>query len=134
MVTRWIFDYGGTNQYNFPRNPNRHGGDTYWQYEPRLTELDIIGANSPTIQVDGFRGARRTIRFVAITGTMMRALEKFFHRNAVIANCRDHLYPTTPNFSCYVVAFSPNVHPTTGSFPGSTEDTWDLEISLVRMS
>jgi hypothetical protein len=134
MTTRWIFDYGGVNQYNFPRNPDRYGGDTYWQSELRLSELDIIGANSPTIQVDGFRGSRRTIRFTAITGVMMRELEKFYYRRVTIANCRDHLYSTTLSFSCFVIAFSPSVRPTIGNFPGSSEDTWDLEMTVVRMN
>lgn len=133
-VTRWIFDYGGTYYYLFPRNPDRNGGDTYWVADSRSTEVDIIGSSLPYVQTDGFKGARRVVRFTAITGDMMRYLQDFYFRNTIISNCRDHLYPTTPQFSCYILSFSTTLHPTVGAFPGSGEDTWDLEMQLVRMS
>ena len=133
-VTRWIFDEGGANEYIFPRNPDRNGGDSFWKYEMRGNEVDIVGASIPTIQVDGFRGARRVLRFTAITGDMMRALQRFYLDARLIENCKDHLYGTTSAFHCFMDNFTPNIHPTNGSFPGSAEDTWDLEISLVRMS
>jgi hypothetical protein len=133
-VTRWVFDYGGANHYSFPRNPDRYGGDTYWIYEPRMTEIEVIGASLPSIQIDSFAGARRTVRFTAITGAMMRALQDFYFRAEIIENCRDHLYSTTPSFDCFIVGFNPTVHPTSGDFPGTGEDTWDLEMTLMRMS
>ena len=133
-ITRWKFEIGGTNYYLFPRNPDRYGGDTYWNYESRHTELDVIGAATPTIQVHGFRGARRAIRFTAIPGYMMRVLQDFYLRHITIRNCRDHLYPDSPQFGCFVESFSPNVHPTVGNFPGTGEDTWDLEIELLRVA
>lgn len=131
-VIRWIFDNGGIYHYLFPRNPDRHGGDTFWVSEPRANEFDMIGSNAPSIQVDGVRSSR-TIRFSAITGTMVRTLQQFFLRNAVIHNCRDHLYPTSPQFSCFIMSFNPTIRPTSGLFPGSGEDTYDLEMVLVRM-
>ena len=111
-IIRWRFDFGGTYDYTFPRNPDSGGGDSYWMYEPRMSELYVIGANLPNIQIDGFRGARRSIRFTAITGDMMRTLQNFYLREAVIHNCRDHLYPTTDQFSCFIESFSSNIHPT----------------------
>lgn len=132
-VTRWIFDNDGTYIYTFPRNPNRYGGDSGWQYEPRMSEMDVIGANQPSIQIDGFSGARRTIRFAAITGTMTRRLQDFFLRKEIIYDCRDHLYPTHLQFNCFIISFSQQVHPTTGNFPGSGEDTYDVEMTLVKM-
>lgn len=134
MTTYWRFDISGWYEYTFPRNPDRYGGDTYWQYEARMTELDIIGSNSPTIQVDGFRGARRVLRFTAITGTMMRVLQNFFLRKQVINNCRDHLYSTSPQFNCFIASFTSVLRPTVGTFPASGEDTYDIEIALIRMS
>lgn len=132
-VVRWIFDNDGIYSYEFPRNPDRNGGDTFWVSQPRLNEFDIIGSNAPNIQVDGFRSSR-TIRFTAITGTMMRTLQQFFLRKMIISNCRDHLYPTSPQFDCFIISFNPVVRPTIGVFPGSGEDTYDLEMVLVRMS
>ena len=134
-VTRWIFDTGGQKEYQFPRNPDRNGGDTYWAYEFRYNEIDVLGSMLPTVHVDGFRGARRTLRFTAITGTMMRTLQTFYFSRAVIRNCRDHLYGQTPPFNCLIASFTPAIHPTLGnSFPGSGEDTWDLEMTLIRVS
>ena len=133
-VIYWRFDTDGTYDYIFPRNPDRYGGDTYWQYEPRMTELDIIGSNSPTIQVDGYRGARRVVKFTAVTGTMMRTLQNFFLRSSIINNCRDHLYSTTPQFNCFVASFVAALRPASGSFPGSGEDTYDVEMTLIKMS
>ena len=98
-----------------------------------MGEFEIIGSNVPHIQVDGFT-ARRTLRFTAITGTMMRTLRNFFHRAQVINNCSDHLYNTTQQFSCFIVAFTPTIHPTIGNFPGSGEDTYDLEMAIVQMN
>jgi len=132
-VTRWKFDIGGSYEYNFPRNPNRYGGDSGWQYEPRMAEMEVIGSNQPYIQIDGFSGARRTIRFTAVTGTMARKLQDFFLRKAIIYNCRDHLYPTHAQFNCFIISFSQQVRPTTGSFPGSGEDTYDVEMTLTKM-
>lgn len=132
-VTRWIFDYGGSYQYFFPRNPDRFGGDTGWMYDPKLNLLDVIGANIPTIQIDGFSGAHRTVRFTAITGTMMRRLQDFFLRKSIIYNCRDHLYSTTAQFNCFISAMTTSIHPTSGDFPGSGEDTYDIELSLIKM-
>lgn len=134
-VTYWIFNYGLGGEYTFPRNPDRYGGDSMWVYEQRNNELDILGASLPTIQIDGFRGARRSLKFTAITGTMMRALQTFYLDKAEILNCRDHLYGTTADqFNCFILEFSPSVHPTMGSFPGSGEDTYDLQMVLVRTS
>ena len=132
-VTRWQFDVGGLYEYIFTRNPDREGGDTFWVLQPRMTEFDIIGSNFPNVQIDGFR-ATRTLRFSAITGNMMRTLRNFFQRKTIISNCRDHLYPTTPGFSCFIVSFTPALHPTIGDFPGSGEDTYDLEMVIIRMS
>lgn len=134
MTTRWRLDIGGVYDYTFPRNPDRYGGDSYWVRDARLTEMDIIGSSTPTIQIDGFTGAKRILRFTAITGTMMRLLQDFYLRKQSISTCRDHLYPTTPSFSCFVTSFTPILHPTTGSFPGSGEDTWDLEMTLLRLN
>jgi len=137
MTVRWNFDAGGANDYTFARNPDRYGGDTFWAYEPRLTEFDIIGANLPTLQIDGFRGARRTLRFTAITGNMMRVLQNFFLRKAIINNCRDHLYTgASPfiSFNCFVVGFVSTLHPSSGTFPGSGEDTYDVEMTIIKMS
>jgi hypothetical protein len=132
-VTRWYFEYGGSYQYLFIRNPDRYGGDTGWVYEPRLSEMEIIGASQAFIQVDGFMGARRTIKFTAITGTMTRTLENFFLRKQIIYNCRDHLYPTHPQFNCFIMSFTQQAHPTSSDFPGSGEDTYDVEMTLVKM-
>ncbi len=129
-VTRWKFDNGGTYSYTFERNPDRQGGDSFWVYSPRLAEVDIIGANSPHIQIDGF-GARRTIKFTAITGNMMRNLQSFFLRKQIIQNCTDHL--TASPFSCFIISFTSTVHPTSGAFPGSGEDTYDVEMQIVMM-
>jgi len=127
-VTRWIFEYGNSDkEYNFPRNPDRLGGDSYWNIAPKMTELDVIGASQSNIQIDGFSSGRRVIRFTAIAGTMMRKLQDFYLAKAVISNCRDHLYDTTPQFSCFIVGFIPMIHPSL-----STEDLWDLEMTLVR--
>lgn len=134
MTIYWKFDVGGLYSYTFPRNPNRYGGDTYWKHEARMTELDIIGANSPTIQIDGFRGARRVLKFAVITGIMMRELQNFFLRKQVINNCRDHLYNTSPQFSCFIIIFTSILRPTIGPFPASGEDTYDVEMTLIRMS
>jgi len=132
-VIRWVFDEGGIYNYTFPRNPDRHGGDSSWVSEPRLSEFDIIGSNTPNIQVDGYRSSR-TIRFTAITGTMLRTLQQFFLRRQIISNCKDHLYPTSSQFNCFIMSFNPVIHPTSGVFPGSGEDTYDLEMVLVRMN
>lgn len=132
-VTYWVFDYGGYNEYRFERNPDRKGGDTGWIYEPRMTSISIAGANFPNLQVDGFNN-NRTIKFTAIHGTMMRTLQNFYLSNATIENCRDHLYPTTISFSCFITGFAATMHPTIGAFPGSGEDTYDVEITLTRMS
>ncbi len=129
----WRFDTGGTYDYTFARNPDRIGGDTGWQYEPRMAEMEIVGANQSYVQIDGFMGARRTIRFTAITGTMSRTIENFFLRKQIIYNCTDHLYPTHPSFACFIVAFTRQFHPTVGDFPGSGEDTFDVEVTLVKM-
>jgi|GEM_PF-6783650 len=131
-VIRWVFNYGGQYHYLFPRNPDRSGGDTFWSSEPRSSEFDVIGSNTPNIQVDGYRAAR-TIRFTAITGSMMRTLQQFFLRKEIIRNCRDHLYPTSPEFSCFITSFNPVIRPAMGVFPGSGEDTYDLEMVLIRM-
>jgi hypothetical protein len=133
IVDRWYFDYGGTYHYNFARNPDRYGGDTGWMFEPRMSEMEIIGANQSYIQIDGFMGARRNLKFTAITGTMARILENFFLRKAIIYNCRDHLYPTHPAFHCFITSFIQQAHPTVGDFPGSGEDTYDVEMTLVKM-
>lgn len=133
-VIRWRFDTGGSHDYTFERNPDRSGGDTFWSRETRMSELDVIGGNTPTIQVDGFRGAKRTIRFTAITGSMMRVLQNFYYRAEIIYNCSDHLYSTTPLFNCFVTSFIATIHPTIGNFPGSGEDTYDVETILLRMS
>ena len=133
-VTYWIFDYGGGSEYTFARNPDRSGGDSYWVSQPRMQEIEVIGASLPTIQMDGFNGARRTLRFTAITGTMMRTLQAFYLTGETIENCRDHLYNTTVEFDCFIESFTPTVHPTIGNFPGSGEDTYDLEIVLIKMN
>lgn len=134
-VIYWVFDYNGTNHYQFPRNPDRYGGDTYWSYEMRYSEMDVIGSATPTVQYGGFRGATRTIRFTAITGSMMRTLQKFYMRGSTVSHCRDHLYESevSPEFSCLVIDFRPEIHPTMGNFPGSGEDTFDLEMTLMRV-
>jgi len=133
MVTRWFFDVGGGSEYEFPRNPDRYGGDTFWVYESVSTEIDMVNANLPSIQLLGFRGSRRILRFTAITGTMLRKLQDFYLANVAIENCRDHLYPTSPEFDCVIEGFVPTVHPSSGNFPGSGEDTYDLEITLVKI-
>lgn len=132
-TTYWIFDEGGDTEYTFERNPDRYGGDTYWRYQVRANEVSIVGSSSPSIQVDGFNGARRTIRFTAITGNMFRTLEAFWLNMEIIPNCKDHLYDTTPSFACFIESFIPTIHPTIGDFPGSTEDTWDLEMTIIRI-
>jgi hypothetical protein len=132
-VTRWRFDASGIYDYTFARNPDRAGGDTFWTREPRMTENEVIGSNTPNIQVDGFSGAKRTIRFTAITGSMTRVLQNFYLRTALIQNCSDHLYPTTSKFSCFISGFASAIHPTTGSCPGSGEDTYDVEMVLIKM-
>ncbi len=131
-VVRWVFDYGGSSHYSFPRNPDRFGGDTSWQYEPKLSVVSLVGASVPAIQIDGFT-VRRVLRFTAITGVMMRRLQIFYHRSTVIASCRDHLYGTTNAFSCFIISFIPTLHPTIGTVPGSSEDTYDLEMTIIKM-
>ena len=133
-VVRWKFDTSGLHDYTFERNPDRAGGDTFWSRESRMSELDVIGGNIPTIQVDGFKGARRTIHFTAITGNMMRVLRDFYYRTEIIYNCSDHLYPTTSLFHCFITSFISTIHPTMGDFPGSGEDTYDVEMVLLRMN
>lgn len=133
-VIRWIFDFGGASPYTFTRNPDRSAGDSYWVYEQRGQELDVIGASLPTYQIDGFKGAIRSLRFTAITGSMMRTLQTYYLNAAVIPNCRDHLYPTSPEFNCIIIEFTPTIHPAYGSFPGSGEDTYDLDMALMRIS
>ena len=126
-VTRWTFNSGA---YTFPRNPDRFGGDTYWLYEPKITEVDVIGANKTRIQLDGFRGATRTIKFTAITGTMMRVLQYYYLSGQTIPSCTDHFGGL---FDCFISSFMSVIHPTIGTFPGSGEDTWDLEMVLIMM-
>jgi len=132
-VIRWVFDYGGTYHYEFPRNPNRFGGDTFWVSEPRSAEFNIIGSNAPSIQIDGFRSSR-SLHFTAVTGNMMRTLQQFFLRKEIIQSCRDHLYPTSSEFSCFIISFTPTIHPTIGDCPGSGEDTYDFEMVIIRMN
>ncbi len=134
-VIRWIFDYGGDNAYIFPRNPDRYGGDTYWVWELRANEVDLVGSSVPSVQVDAFRGAKRTIRFTAITGNMKRQLQEFYMSREVVSNCRDHLYPTEGHeqFHCFILSFTSQFHPTIGDFPGSEEDTWDVEMTLLKI-
>lgn len=132
MVIRWKFSSGA---YTFERNPDRSGGDTYWVYTPKLSEIDVVGSNVTRLQLDGFKGARRTIRFTAITGTMMRVLQNYYLAGQTIIGCTDHLYPTYTNyFSCFIVDFVTAPHPTIGNFPGSGEDTWDVEMTMIKMS
>ena len=133
-VVRWILDYGGQHEYRFPRNPDKPGGDTYWKRELRGTEINVLGSNLPMYFVDGFNGAKRDLHFSAIKGSMMRVLEQFYFRQAVIENCTDHLYPTTTKFSCMIIDFHARFRPVHGTFPGSYEDTWDLDMTLLRMS
>jgi hypothetical protein len=128
VVTRWNFG-----EYMFSRNPDRNGGDTYWIYEQKLSEVDVIGSNTTRLQLDGFKGARRTLRFTAITGDMMRTLQFYYMAGETIPYCRDHLYPQTDFFTCYILSFSSTPHPTIGGFPGSGEDTWDVEMTLLKM-
>lgn len=131
-ITRWILNYNGI-PYTFERNPDRSGGDTGWSYQQRNSEIDIIGASLPTLQIDGFKGAIRQLRFTAITGNMMRALQAYYLTAAEITGCRDHLYGLIAvEFSCVIVDFKPTIHPTTGTFPGSGEDTYDLEVTLLK--
>lgn len=133
-VTRWIFEYGGYYEYGFERNPDRRGGDTGWNYPVRGAEINILGANLTSYQIDGFSGGKRKLKFTAITGTMKRELEGFYLRGAIISNCSDHLYSIYgDNFSCFITEFFPTIHPTIGDFPGSGEDSWDLNMSLLRM-
>jgi hypothetical protein len=129
-VTYWKFDVGGTYSYTFPRNPDRNGGDSYWVREIRMSELSVIGSSKPYIQVDGFNAARRNIKFTAITGTMMRTLQTFYSRYQPIYNCLDHL---GNGFNCMIVNFNSTIHPTIGTFPGSGEDTYDLDMTLLRL-
>lgn len=129
-VTRWVFDSGGAYQYNFPRNPDRAGGDSGWTFDPKMNLLSVLGANSPNIQIDGFNGAHRTVRFTAITGSMMRKLREFFIRQQIIYNCTDHL---SNEFDCFITSMNASFHPTTGTFPGSGEDTYDVEVQLIKM-
>jgi len=135
-VVYWVFEYGNANEYVFIRNPDRYGGDTYWVSQPRMQEIEVIGASLPSIQFDGFNGARRTLRFTAIHGDMMRELQGFYYAGETIHNCRDHLYDTgnSPEFSCFIESFTPTIHPTHGDFPGSGEDTYDLEMVLIKMN
>jgi hypothetical protein len=123
-VTRWKFDYGGTREYYFPRNPDRYGGDSYWQKEPRMSELDIVGASQSNIQIDGFRSGKRTLRFTSISGQMMRKLQDFYSAKLAISNCYDHL---SNKFNCMIIEFVSVLHPSL-----STEDLWDLEMILIR--
>jgi hypothetical protein len=132
-ITRWIFNYGLANQYNFTRNPDRAGGDSFWNFNMRSNEVAVIGSSTPIFHVDGYDGGRRTLKFTAITGDMLRTLQQFYLAGQVLTNCRDHLYPTTLSFSCLIVSFTPAIHPSYGTFPGSNEDTWDLEMVLVAM-
>jgi hypothetical protein len=133
-VIRWVLDDGGDNEYTFPRNPDRDGGDTWWHKELRFSEINPIGSELPTLYTDGFNGAVRTIKFSVIPGSMMRTLQEFYHRREIIQNCRDHLYPTTTIFSCVMIDFKSYFRPVYGNFPGSYEDTWDVEITLMRMA
>ena len=64
----------------------------------------------------------------------MRTLQKFYLNMEVIENCKDHLYGLTMPFNCFIESFIPVLHPTAGNFPGTAEDTWDLEMTLVKMS
>ena len=132
-IIRWVFESGGVDEYVFPRNPNRFGGDSYWRFQPKMSEAEIVGANITHIQIDGFAGARRTISFTAITGSMVRTLQNFYLRSDTIHNCTDHLYPTTPMFDCFIASFTAVFRPVMGVFPGSGEDTYDVEMELIRM-
>lgn len=134
-VIRWKFDYGGTYEYSFPRNPDRYGGDSYWQRETRISEWSVINASRPNIQIDSFAGARRTLRFTSITGDMLRTLEGFYLRRQIIRNCTDHFVGTFYSyFNCLIVEFTQSINPSTGSFPGSGEDTWDLEMVIIKVN
>jgi hypothetical protein len=133
-VTRWVLDEGGDNEYTFPRNPDRSGGDTWWNTELRYTEVNPIGSNLPTVLVDGFNGGARTIKFTAIPGVMMRKLKEFYDRKDIIQNCKDHLYPTTKVFSCVFVDFKASFRPVISGFPGTYEDTWNVEVTMIRVA
>ncbi len=145
-VTRWIFECGLYYEYIFERNPDRNGGDSFWQADMRYSEIDILGSALPTVHLNGFKGARRTLKFTAITGNMMRTLQDFYRRSQMIRNCMDHTGSPdffTPGlitsygdhyFSCVIISFLPTYHPTYGSFPGTGEDTWDLEFTIIKVS
>jgi len=129
-VTYWIFSEGNADEYTFTRNPDRVGGDSGWVYEMRMTELDIINSSIPTVNVSGFRGGVRNIKYTAITGTMKRTLEDFYRAGTEITNCKDHLYATTGDvFSCIIASFASNLRPLL-----TAEDTWNVQMTLLRMS
>lgn len=131
-VIRWHFDSGGDNYYLFPRNPDRNGGDTFWQQKMRMKEFNVIGSTSPSLHITGFNGATRQLKFSAITGDMMRTLEAFYYRGNIIYNCRDHFEYT---FDCVITQFQPRVRPVMpGSTAGDGEDTYDLNMTIMRMS
>lgn len=129
MVTRWKLDVNGSYFYEIIQNPNRQGGDSGWKNPLRSTEVNILGANESNLQLDGVSGAKRTLTFTSVPGTMKRTLEDFFLRQAKISNCRDHLYPTTAQFNCYILEFTPNIRPSLFD-----EDRWDLTIVLMKVS
>jgi hypothetical protein len=138
-----MFDKGGEYVYIFERNPDRHGGDTGWKYILRYSQFNPIGGSFPNIHSDGFNGAIRTLRFTAVSGIMKRKLEAFYRRRAVINGCRDHLHGTfdetetrvTDMFSVFITDFSASPHPVNAnSFPYTGEDTWDIEMTMMRVS
>ena len=136
-VQRWTLKHHTSSEvpYTFPRNPDREGGDSYWSRQIRLNEVDLVGSSIPIIQVDGFRGARRSLKFTAIPGSMMRKLQDFYLSSSLLDGT-DHLFGTSQDnttFVCFIESFTPNLHPTIGNFPGSLEDTWDVSISLIKM-
>ncbi len=134
-TTRWVFEAGNSSkEYVFPRNPNRYGGDSYWEYDLRMSELDIIGSSQSNIQIDGIRSGKRTLRFTFISGTMYRKLQDFYKSGLQINNCKDHLWTSTgvggtTTFKCVIVGFSGNIHPSLGD-----EDNYDLEMVLLRVN
>ena len=127
-VTRWVFDVGGSFQYTFAQNPDRSGGDSFWEFPLRSAEVEVLGSDQARLQLDGVNGAKRQLSFTGISGSMMRTLQDFYLRKAQINNCRDHLYSTTPQFNCYILSFKPTIRPSLFN-----EDFWALQMVLIKI-
>jgi len=135
-VNRWVLG-----DYTFVRNPDRAGGDTYWVRSLRHEQINFVGSTVPSVQIGGFDGATRVLKFTAIAGSMMRELETLYYARNIIDTCWDHLYypgdpgsSVTEPFQCLIIDFSAVFRPVLATASvGDGEDSWDVTMTILKM-